>query len=245
MSLTRALRLAALLLVAGTPAFAADPVPVVRWRTDYVTARKEAEETKKPLLLVVGTTNCLYCVKMEAGTFTDPEVAKLVAERFIPVKLDAAAHPDFVRAMRITLYPTTVIAGPDAKVYAFLAGYLDAAGFQNNAGKALALIPAPAKDVAVVAKPVPAKPVEAPPTKPVEPTVTVPAVPDSALASLEAATAELDERTANAYLALAEQWIKQGKAKEAVACLEKAARASPNGKLAETALARLAAIVKE
>lgn len=231
MSLTRAPRLAALLLaVAGSPAaFAADPV---RWRSDYVAARKEAEETGKPLLIVVGTADCLYCVKMEASTFADPEAAKLIADRFIPLKLDAAAHPDFVRAMRITLYPTTVIAGPDAKVYAYLAGYLDAAGFRENAGKALALLPAPVKPVAAVPKPAP--------VKPAEPTVSVP--PVGAVAALEAAAAELDARTANAYLELAEQWVKQGRSKEAAACFEKAARIAPNGKLAETALARLAAI---
>lgn len=246
MSMPRALRLAAVtLLVTGTSAAAADPVAAFRWRTDYVAARKEAEETKKPLLIVVGTANCVYCVKLDATTFADPEAAKLIAERFIPLKLDAAVNAEFVRAMRITLYPTTVVAGSDAKVYAYLAGYLDAAAFRDNAGKALALMPAPARAVDVVAKPPEPMPIKPAAVTTAEPAVTVPPVPGSALAALEAATAELDERTANAYLALAEQWVKQGRTKEATVCFEKAARAAPNGKLAETALARLAAIVKE
>ena len=43
--------------------------------------------------------------------------------------------------MRLTLYPTTIIAGPDGRVYAFLAGYQTSDHFLEHAGKALSLLP--------------------------------------------------------------------------------------------------------
>ncbi len=282
MSRTRASRhLAGLALAVAvlSPAAAADPV---RWRTDYAAARKESAETKRPLLIVVGTTNCVYCLKMEAGTFAEAESAKLIGERFIPVKLDAATDAEFVRGMRITLFPTTVIAGPDGKVYAFLAGYLEGGPFRDNSNKALALLPgAPAKETTLVAKPAPA----AAPTVASMPSATerltavktayqsekfgeamercqalIAAHPDTAESreaalyvvriksdadKLTGATAELDERTANAYLALADAWVRQGNPKEAAACYAKAARAAPTAKAAEVAQQKLAALPKE
>ena len=55
----------------------------------------------------------------------------------------------------------------------------------------------------------------------------------------------MDERTANAYLALADAWMKQGKPREAALCYAKAASAAPNGKAAELAQAKLATLNKE
>lgn len=280
MSLTRASRflVGVALAVAGvSPAVAADPV---RWRTDYTAALKEAADTHRPLLIVVSTTDCFYCVKMAAGTFAEAETVKLLAERFIPVKLDATRDAEFVRGMRITLYPTTVIAGPDGKVYAFLAGYLGGAPFRENANKALALLPVPPKPADLVAKaaPVARPPVAAVPTAAERLAVAKGAYqaerfaealercealavahPDTAEGKeaagyvariksdadkLVAATAELDERTANAYLALADAWMKQGKPREAALCYAKAANSAPNGKAAELAQAKLATLNK-
>ena len=50
---------------------AADPVT---WRSDYNSARKEAGEKGLPIFLVIGTDNCFYCRKLEAGPFRDPAI---------------------------------------------------------------------------------------------------------------------------------------------------------------------------
>jgi thioredoxin-like negative regulator of GroEL len=121
---------------------AADPIV---WRTEYAAARKEAEQKNLPLLIVVGTEQCFYCRKLETTTFADPEVVPFVAGGFVSLKIDANKDPEFARAMRVTLYPTTMIAGPDGKIFAYLAGYQSSEQFQSNSKKALALIPPPAK----------------------------------------------------------------------------------------------------
>jgi uncharacterized protein YyaL (SSP411 family) len=71
----------ALLLATTGGVLAADPV---QWRTDYPSARKEAEEKKLPLLVVVGTDQCVYCRKMEATTFADKDVLAQLAGKVAP-----------------------------------------------------------------------------------------------------------------------------------------------------------------
>ncbi len=126
-----------LLLAAGTAALAADPVP---WRTDYASARKEAEEKKLPILVVVGTEQCVYCRKLEATTFADKDVLAMLAGKVVLLKVDANTDAEFARAMRVSIYPTTVIASTDGKVFAYLAGYVSPEQFREHATKAFGLI---------------------------------------------------------------------------------------------------------
>jgi thioredoxin-like negative regulator of GroEL len=102
------------------------PAPPLVWRTDYNAARKEAQEKGLPLVLVIGTDECFYCRKLEAGPLKDPGIVNLLAGGFIPLKLNATRAPEIAKALKVQLYPTTVLAGPDGKIYAFIEGYLEA-----------------------------------------------------------------------------------------------------------------------
>ncbi|QJW93820.1 thioredoxin family protein [Frigoriglobus tundricola] len=120
----------ALGLVQPALAQPARPVPApaapLVWRTDYNSARKEAQEKGLPLMVVVGTTDCFYCRKLEAGPFKDPAVTDLLAGGFVPLKLDASRAPDLAKALKVQLYPTMVLAAPDGKIHAFIEGYVEA-----------------------------------------------------------------------------------------------------------------------
>lgn len=102
---------------------AADPVV---WRTDYNAARKEAADKGLPLFVVVGTDNCYYCKKLEAGPCRDTNVVGQLSQNFIPLKLDASREPNLARALKVQLYPTMVFAAPDGKILAFVEGYVEA-----------------------------------------------------------------------------------------------------------------------
>lgn len=102
---------------------AADPVV---WRIDYASARKEAIERGLPLLIVIGTESCYYCKKLEAGPCREPAVANQLTKNFIPLKLDATREPQIARALKVQLYPTIVLAGPDGKIHGFVEGYVEA-----------------------------------------------------------------------------------------------------------------------
>jgi thioredoxin-related protein len=110
-----------MLLFAGF-APAADPV---MWRSDYNSARKEALEKGLPLFLVIGTENCFYCRKLEAGPLHDQAVASQLGHNFIPLKVDANKESSLARALKVQVYPTMVLAAPDGKIVAFIEGYLE------------------------------------------------------------------------------------------------------------------------
>lgn len=115
--------------VLPTFATAADPV---RWRTDYQTARKEALEAGLPLCLQIGTEECYYCRRMEGTTLRDPGVTGMLGGQFIPLKLDGNREQALVRALKIQLYPTTVLAGPDGTIHAVIQGYVAAEPFRDQ-----------------------------------------------------------------------------------------------------------------
>jgi thioredoxin-related protein len=130
----------AALLVCGTRAPAQD----VKWRTDYAAARKEAAETGRALLLDFGTEACFWCKKMDATTLRDPKVAKVLNERFVPVKLDGNAHPRLTETLKVEGFPTLILATPDGKVIGRHAGYATVEQLTALLAKAPAPAPAPA-----------------------------------------------------------------------------------------------------
>lgn len=109
----------------GLPLQAADPKPIA-WRTDYDAARKEAVDKGLPLLVVVGSENCYYCRKLEAGPFREAAIVKDVTGNFVPLKIDANAEPNLAKALRVQVYPTLVLASPDGKIHNFIEGYIEA-----------------------------------------------------------------------------------------------------------------------
>lgn len=118
------------------PAFAQPtrPVPAsapvatggVVWRTDYNSARKEAQEKGLALLVVIGTDDCYYCRKLENGPLKDAGIGTLIGGGFVPLKLDATRAPELAKALKVQVYPTMVLAAPDGKIHAFIEGYVEA-----------------------------------------------------------------------------------------------------------------------
>lgn len=115
----------------------AQPAAGVAWRTDYNAARKEATERGLPLLIVLGTDDCFYCRKLDATTFRSPTVTQLTANGFVPLKVNASHEPALAKALRVNVYPTTVLAGADGKIHAFIEGYLDADRFAEQMRRAV------------------------------------------------------------------------------------------------------------
>jgi thioredoxin-like negative regulator of GroEL len=107
----------------------------VQWRTDYNSARKEASEKGRPILLEFATENCMWCKKLDLTTFRDPAVAKLLNEQFISLKVDADRESTLTQMLRITQYPTLVVAGPDGKIIGVLEGYQEPAPLSDQLQK--------------------------------------------------------------------------------------------------------------
>ncbi len=73
---------------------AANPVDWHPWGEG---AFQKAKETDKPIFLSIGYSTCHWCHVMEHESFEDPQVAALINETFIPIKVDREERPDIDR----------------------------------------------------------------------------------------------------------------------------------------------------
>lgn len=115
-------------------------LPKVEWQTDYDTARKLSKDSGKMIFLVFSTQECVYCRKLEATSFKDPQVAKMLSDDFIPLKVDGNASPNLAKALRIKLYPSIVMAAPDGKIIGFLEGYMEPERLSDLMTRGLAML---------------------------------------------------------------------------------------------------------
>lgn len=68
-----------------------NPVNWQAWNDDVL---EEANKTNKLILISIGYSSCHWCHVMEKETFEDTEVAKLMNENFINIKVDREERPD-------------------------------------------------------------------------------------------------------------------------------------------------------
>lgn len=121
-----------LLLVATTPAAA----QTVQWRQDYESVRKEAVEKGLPIVIDFITDSCLWCKKMDASTFRDTAIVAALNEHYVPLKVNADADPALAQKLKISQYPTLVLAAPDGRILGVLEGFQEAAALADILRKA-------------------------------------------------------------------------------------------------------------
>ncbi len=115
----------------------------VQWRTDYNAARREAQDKNRPLVVDFGTKQCYWCKRLDLDTFRDPNVARLMNDRFICLRIDAEQEVTLAQMLRIQNYPTIVIAAPDGKILITREGYMEVAPFREQLERALAAVSNP------------------------------------------------------------------------------------------------------
>jgi len=101
---------------------AGNPVDWFPWG-DEAFARAAAED--KPVFLSVGYSTCHWCHVMEEESFEDPEVAALLNEHFVAIKVDREERPDVDQLyMSVTRamtgsggWPMTVVMTPDRRPF--------------------------------------------------------------------------------------------------------------------------------
>jgi uncharacterized protein YyaL (SSP411 family) len=121
-----------------------NPVDWYPWG-DEAFAKAKAEG--KPIFLSIGYSTCHWCHVMEHESFEDPEVAALMNDAFVNIKVDREERPD-VDNVYMTVcqmatgsggWPLTIIMTPDKKPF-FAATYLPKTGRYGRPGM-MELIP--------------------------------------------------------------------------------------------------------
>ncbi len=98
------------------------PIQWHEWGDEaFATARRE----NKPMLLDIGAVWCHWCHVMDRESYDDPEVAKIVNENFVAVKVDRDERPDIDSRYQAAVsavsgqggWPLTAFLTPDGKPF--------------------------------------------------------------------------------------------------------------------------------
>src|SRR3982750_3798732 len=85
-----------------------NPVDWYPWGPE---AFERAKKEDKPIFLSVGYSTCHWCHVMERGSFENPEIAKLINDSFVPVKVDREERPDVDRTYMAFVQASTGSGG--------------------------------------------------------------------------------------------------------------------------------------
>src|SRR6202142_1835421 len=98
------------------------PIQWHEWGEEaFATARRE----NKPILLDIGAVWCHWCHVMDRESYDNPEIAQIVNEKFIAVKVDRDERPDIDSRYQVAVQavsgqgggPLTAFLTPDGKPY--------------------------------------------------------------------------------------------------------------------------------
>jgi uncharacterized protein len=86
------------------------------WRTWDQKAFQEAQVADKPVLLAISAVWCHWCHVMDETSYSDPEVIRLINERYVPIRVDNDQRPDVNRRYNMGGWPTTAFLTPDGEI---------------------------------------------------------------------------------------------------------------------------------
>jgi len=82
-----------------------------------------AKQENRIILINVVASWCHWCHVMDEETYADPEIAALLAEHFVTIRVDSDARPDVAERYREWGWPATAFLTPDAQQVLALRGY--------------------------------------------------------------------------------------------------------------------------
>src|SRR5262245_390615 len=121
-----------------------NPVDWYPWSDE---AFNKAREENKPIFLSIGYSTCHWCHVMEHESFEDKDVAKLMNDAFVSIKVDREERPDIDNIYMTVCqmmtgsggWPLTIVMTPDKKPF-FATTYVPKEGRFGRAGM-LELVP--------------------------------------------------------------------------------------------------------
>ncbi len=97
----------------------------VLWREWNSSVFQQAAAADKPILLDIGAVWCHWCHVMDRESYENPEVARIINESFIPVKVDRDERPDIDARYQVAVsaltgqggWPLTAFLTPEGKPF--------------------------------------------------------------------------------------------------------------------------------
>jgi uncharacterized protein YyaL (SSP411 family) len=116
---------------APVPTWDATPKDELPWLAFDAALFARAKAEHKFIVMDGSAEWCHWCHVMEAVTYHDPEVRKLLDQSFLTAKVDVDARPDVEERYAEYGWPATVIFSPDGAELGKFKGFLDPASFKD------------------------------------------------------------------------------------------------------------------
>jgi hypothetical protein len=95
-----------------------------QWEEWSAAAFEKARREKRYILLDGAAEWCHWCHVMDETTYVDPEVGRILRERFVTIRVDVDARPDIAERYGDWGWPATIIFTPEAEEIGKYRGYL-------------------------------------------------------------------------------------------------------------------------
>ncbi|HJT69412.1 MAG TPA: thioredoxin domain-containing protein, partial [Terriglobales bacterium] len=97
----------------------------IQWHEWGDEAFEKAKRENKPILLDIGAVWCHWCHVMDRESYEDPEIAQIVNERFVAIKVDRDERPDIDSRYQVSVqaisgqggWPLTGFLTPDGRPF--------------------------------------------------------------------------------------------------------------------------------
>ncbi|HZT41355.1 MAG TPA: thioredoxin fold domain-containing protein [Chthonomonadaceae bacterium] len=100
----------------------------IAWSRSFEAGLAQARRNREPLLISFQAPDCGWCEKLDAETFTDPQMIEM-SRHFVCVRVDSEVDPAIVARYAVAAFPTTLLLDPQGRVLARIPGYLPADRF--------------------------------------------------------------------------------------------------------------------
>ena len=80
---------------------------LIDWQPWGEMAFAKAQEENKPVLLAISAVWCYWCHVMDETTYSDPDVARLINEHYVAIRVDSDQRPDINARYNVGGWPTT------------------------------------------------------------------------------------------------------------------------------------------
>ena len=107
------------------------PREELAWATLSPETFARAKAERKYIVLDGSAEWCHWCHVMEATTYHDPEIRKILEKHFIAVKVDVDSRPDVEERYGDYGWPATVMFSPDATELGKYRGYINPSKFKG------------------------------------------------------------------------------------------------------------------
>lgn len=104
----------------------------IKWEKDYAAALKQSKKVAKPVIFIISSHKCRYCVQLETTTLKDPKIIQKLNDEYVSAIVYMDENPLFPRDLYVGGTPATWFIKENGEpMFEPLMGAIDAVSFNK------------------------------------------------------------------------------------------------------------------